>query len=158
LNFTQEKAMTTLSNPNTAAVTPIMLAACPRVTYTYRAAGQETICMASPSLGVQQMIGFNAANGDIIGVDDILELTTAKTDLSDVAKYITSAVSGGSTTLYFDPTGHGLQGPAFAVLQGVVTTVAQLVADGGMQYIPDAIAVTAQSPCSRRFRASAPNN
>jgi len=80
----------------------------------------------------------------VIGVDDILELTTAKTNRSDVAKYITSAVSAAGTTLYFDPTGHGLQGSPIALLQGVDTTVAQLVADGGMQYIPDAITVTPQ--------------
>jgi hypothetical protein len=127
------------------ATTPLpqlMQMGCTNVTLTYRAAGYETICLQSPSHGVQQLVGFNAAKGDVIGVDDILETTLAHADLSDVGDYITSVVSGGSTTLYFDPTGKGLQGSAFAVLQGVSTTVAQLVADGGMQYVPDAIALT----------------
>ena len=131
---------TSTSSPN--PVTPIMQMGCTNVTLTYRAAGMETICLQSPSHGVQQLAGFNAAKGDVIGVDDILETTLAHADLSDVANYITSTVSGGSTTLYFDPTGHGLQGTPFAVLQGVATSVAQLVADGGMKYIPDAIALT----------------
>jgi hypothetical protein len=130
--------------PPGGGVAPIMHMGCTNVLITYRSQGQETICLQSPSHGVQRLAGFNPANGDVIGVDDILELTTAQTNLSDVGKYITSAVSGGSTTLYFDPTGHGVQGSAFAVLQGVSTSVAQLVADGGMQYVPDAITVTAQ--------------
>jgi hypothetical protein len=117
---------------------------CTKVTLTYRAAGEETICLQSAPHGVQQLVGFNAAKGDVIGVDDILELTPAKADLSDVANYITSVVSSVGTTLYFDPTGHGLRGTPFAVLQGVDTSVAQLVADGGMKYIPDAISVTPQ--------------
>jgi hypothetical protein len=120
----------------------LMQMGCTNVTLTYRAAGYETVCLQSASHGVQQLVGFNAAKGDVIGVDDILETTLAHDDLSDVANYITSVVSGGNTTLYFDPTGKGLQGSAFAVLQGVSTTVAQLVADGGMQYVPDAITLT----------------
>jgi hypothetical protein len=120
----------------------LMQMGCTNVTLTYRAAGYETVCLQSPSHGVQQLVGFNAAKGDVIGVDDILETTLAHDDLSDVADYITSVVSGGNTTLYFDPTGKGLRGSAFAVLQGVSTTVAQLVADGGMQYVPDAITLT----------------
>jgi hypothetical protein len=127
-----------------AALAPIMVMGCTNVTLTYRAAGKETICLQSPSHGVQQLAGFNPAKGDVIGLNDILELTTAQADLSDVGKYITSAVTSAGTTLYFDPTGHGLQGTPFAVLQGVNTTVVQLVANGGMKYIPDAISVTPQ--------------
>ena len=61
------------------------------------------MCLQSPSHGVQQLAGFNPAMGDVIGVDDILELSTAQTDLSDVAvaalvadggmKYIPDAMS-----------------------------------------------------------------
>ena len=87
---------------------------------------------------MQQLASFSADMGDVIGLDDILETTLVPDDLSDVGNYITSTVSAAGTTLYFDPTGQGLQGSAFAVLQGVDTTVAQLVADGAMQYVPDA--------------------
>ena len=76
--------------------------------------------------------------GDVIGLDNILETTPVPYDLGGVGNYITSSVSAVGTTLYFDPTGQGLQGSPIAVLQGVDTTVAQLVADGGMQYDPDA--------------------
>jgi hypothetical protein len=132
----------TTSKASTTPVTPIMRMGCTNVTLTYRAAGEETICLQSPSHGVQQLAGFDAAKGDVIGLDDILETTLAHDNLSDVANYITSVVANGSTTLYFDPTGHGLQGTPFAVLQGVQTTVAQLVADGGMKYIPDRVTLT----------------
>ena len=59
-------------------------------------------------------------------------------DLAGVGKYITSSVSAEGTTLYFE-------GQAIAVLQGVQTTVAQLVADGGMRYVPDDISLTPSS-------------
>jgi len=139
--------MSKLSVKPTAAVIvqdplPLLMhMGCDKVTITYRAGGNEGVCLQSPEHGVQQLVGFNAAIGDFVGVDDILELTPAQVDLSDVANYITSAVANGSTTLYFDKTGQGRQGVPFAVLQGVSTTVAQLVADGGMKYQPDAISV-----------------
>ncbi len=140
--------MTKLSiQPTASVVVPgplplLMHMGCDEVTITYRSGGNEGVCLQSPEHGVQQLAGFNVAVGDFIGVDDILELTQAQVDLSDVANYITSVVTNGSTTLYFDKTGHGLQGVPFAVLQGVSTSVAQLVADGGMKYQPDAITVT----------------
>ena len=53
-------------------------------------------------------------------------------DLTNVGKYITASASGGNTTLYVDPTGgHGTP-YAFASLQGVSATVAQLVAQGDL--------------------------
>lgn len=119
----------------------LMHMGCTNVTITYRAAGNEGVCLESPSFGVQQLAGFNVAAGDFIGVDDILELTPAQVDLSDVADYITSALIDGGTMLYFDRTGQGAQGTPIAFLQGVSTNVAQLVADGGMKYQPDAITV-----------------
>ena len=118
------------------AVAPLMQMGCTNDVITYRLEGQQTVCLQSPSHGVQQLAGFNAAMGDVIGLDDILETTPVPDDLAGVGNYITSSVSAAGTTLYFDPTGQGLQGTAFAVLQGVDTTVAQLVADGGMQYVP----------------------
>ena len=119
-------------------VQPLMHMGCTNDVITYRLEGQETVCLQSPSHGVQQLAEFNAALGDVIGLDDILETTPVPYDLAGVGNYITSSVSAAGTTLYFDPTGQGLQGSPIAVLQGVDTTVAQLVADGGMQYDPDA--------------------
>jgi hypothetical protein len=120
------------------AVQPLMYIGCTNDLITYRLEGQETVCLQSPSHGVQQLAGFNAAMGDVIGVDDILETTLVPDNLAGVGNYITRSVSAAGTTLYFDPTGRRPQGTAIAVLHGVDTTVAQLVADGGMQYVPDA--------------------
>ncbi len=116
------------------AVQSLMHMGCTNNVITYRLEGLETVCLQSPSQGVQQLAGFNAAMGDVIGLDDVLDTTPVQGGLAGVGAYITSTVSAAGTTLYFDPTGQGLQGSAIAVLQGVDTTVAQLIADGGLQY------------------------
>src|ERR1700733_11026892 len=120
----------------------LMKMGCTQKLITYRTAGHEGVCLQSAEHGMQQLAGFNPANGDLIGLDDILEKTLAHADLSDVGNYITSAIVAGSTILYFDPTGHGLQGSPIAQLQGVSTTVAALVADGGIAYVPDQVVIT----------------
>jgi hypothetical protein len=132
----------------------LMRMGCPSVNVTYRSSGNEIVCLQAAIHGEQVLVGFNAAAGDVIGVDDILEQTPAQANLSDVAKYITSSVSGGNTTLYFDPTGSGAQGTPFALLEGVTTNVAALVADGGMQYVPDAITATPAFDTTYSFRAA----
>jgi hypothetical protein len=114
---------------------------CTNQLITYSALGNETVCLQSPQHGVQQLANFNPAAGDVIGVDDILETTLAHANLSDVANYITSQQINGGTMLFIDLTGQAQQGTPFAFLQGVTTTVAQLVADGGMQYVPDQVAI-----------------
>jgi hypothetical protein len=138
------------------AVTPpqLMTMGCTKEIISYRALGNETVCLQSAPHGVQQLVNFNAAAGDVIGVDDILELTQAHANLSDVAQYITSQNVNGGTMLYFDATGHGLQSQPIAFLQGVTTNVAALVADGGIQYIPDAITVTPAFDAAITLRAS----
>jgi hypothetical protein len=112
---------------------------CTNALITYRAAGNEGVCLQSPAHGLQQLSAFNPAVGDFLGVDDILETTMAHANLSDIAQYITSQVVAGGTELFIDLTGSGKTGTPFAMLRGVTTTVAQLVADGGIKYIPDAI-------------------
>jgi hypothetical protein len=139
--------MTALNTHHTAPAAPptfLMKMGCTQKVITYRAAGNEGVCLQSPEHGMQQLAGFNPANGDLIGLDDILEKTLAHADLSDVGNYITSQIVSGSTILYFDPTGHGLQGSAIAMLQGVSTTVAALVANHGIAYVPDQVVVTPQ--------------
>ncbi len=132
----------------------LMQMGCTNVTITYRHAGNEGVCLESPSHGIQVLENFNVANGDFIGVDDILELTPAQVNLSDVANYITSQLINGGTMLYFDPTGQGQQGTPFAFLHGISTNVAQLVADGGMKYQPDAITVLPSFDTPFTFRAA----
>jgi len=133
-------------------ITQLMVMGCTNDVITYRAIGHQTVCLQSPSHGEQVLHNFSPATGDIIGLDDILELTQAKTDLSDVTKYITSQVAGGSTTLYFDPTGSGAVGTPIALLVGVSTTIAQLVGDGGVAYVPDAITVDPTFDTAFAFR------
>jgi hypothetical protein len=125
---------------------------CTDAVISYRAAGNEGVCLQAPERGMQVLANFNAANGDIIGVDDTLERTLAHANLSDVANYITSQVSSAGTTLYFDATGTGKTGTPIALLQGVTTSVAELVADGGMKYVPDQVVITPQfnTPLSLR--------
>jgi hypothetical protein len=133
-------------------VTPLMRMGCTKQLITYRAAGQETVCLQSPSHGVQLLANFNPALGDVIGLDDVLETTLAHDNLSDIGNYITAVTTTIGTTLYFDPTGSGKQGVPIAVLLGVTTTVAQLVADGGVAYVPDAITLSPNGGMPFSFR------
>ena len=137
-----------------SAITQLMVMGCTNDTITYRTEGHQTVCLESPSHGEQVLVGFNPAIGDRIGLDDILELTQAKTDLSDLTKYVTSVSSGGNTTLYFDPTGSGAVGTPIALLVGVTTTIAQLIADGGVAYVPDAITTSPTFDTAFTFRDS----
>ncbi len=129
--------------PIRPTVQPTMLMGCTNNVITFRAAGHETVCLQAPQHGVQVLANFDPANGDVIGLDDILEKTTASTDLSDLNKYLTAVVANGNTTLYFDPTGSGVAGAGTAVaeLLGVQTSVASLIAEGGVAYVPDRVTV-----------------
>ncbi len=134
--------MSSAKAPTSAAPPLLMRMGCTNELITYRAAGNEGVCLQSPQHGMQNLANFNPAIGDFLGVDDILEQTLAHDNLSDIASYITSTISAGGTTLYVDMTGSGKQGTPFAFLQGVSTTVAALVAEGGIKYIPDQVAIT----------------
>jgi hypothetical protein len=100
------------------AVQSFMHMGCTNNVITYHLEGLETVCRQSPSHGVQQLAGFNAAMGDVVGLDDILDTTPLQGGLAGVSAYITSTVSAAGTTLYFDPTGQGVEGSAIAVLHG----------------------------------------
>jgi beta-glucanase (GH16 family)/uncharacterized protein (DUF2141 family) len=77
--------------------------------------------------------GLDRINNFVTG-SDVLDLTRTvaglgvASDMSNLGKFVTSTISAGNTTLLVDPTGgHGTPG-AFAVLDGIVTTIATLVA------------------------------
>jgi len=129
-----------MSTSSTSSLPLLMRMGCTDEVIHYRAAGNEGVCLESPSHGVQVVANFNPAIGDFLGLDDILETTQAHDNLSDIANYVTSQVTSAGTELFVDLTGHGLTGTPFALIEGVDTTVAQLVADGGILYVPDAIA------------------
>ncbi len=122
----------------------IMRMGCTNALITYRAAGNEAVCLQRAENGMQRLANFDPSKGDILGLNDILERTQAHANLSDVANYITSQTGTLGTTLYIDPTGTGKTGTAFAFLQNVSTNVAALVANGGMKYVPDQVVMAPQ--------------
>ena len=80
--------------------------------------------------GVLSISGF--ATGDTLDLAATLAGANVAADLSNLGSFVTATSSGGSTTLLVDPTGgHGVAS-AFAVLTGVNTTVANLVANHGV--------------------------
>jgi beta-glucanase (GH16 family) len=76
--------------------------------------------------GLTTITGFNTAANNILDLQRTLAGTNIKSDLSNIASFITAANTGANTTLYVNPTGAGAT--AFAVLNGVHVTVAQLQA------------------------------
>jgi len=74
--------------------------------------------------------GFDVAAHDILDLSRTLAGTSAASDLSNVASYITAVTNGNATDLYVDPTGGYGTPMAFAVLNGVQTSVAALQAAG----------------------------
>lgn len=78
--------------------------------------------------GVTTITGFGVSGYDTLNLTRTLGGISIKSDLSNLSSYVTAVTSGGNTTLYLDTTGKGLATTAFAVLKGVSTTVAQLVA------------------------------
>ena len=111
-------------------VTPATL---PFDTITFAAAGNQTVTVDAISTkeGAQQFLGFNPTGGDVLNLASLVSGGTAT--LATLGGFITASTSAtGDTTLYYDPTGAGLQGAAFAVLKGVSISVAQLLADNAL--------------------------
>jgi hypothetical protein len=80
----------------------------------------------SAGQGLTTITGFNTAANNILDLQRTLAGTDIKADLSNLASLITATTTGSNTTLYVNPTGSGAT--AFAVLDGVKITVAQLQA------------------------------
>ena len=83
--------------------------------------------VGSPNAQMTTITGFNTAANDILDVKRALAGTSILPDLSNIGSFITAAATGANTTLYANPTGSGTP-TAFAVLNGVHVTVAQLLA------------------------------
>jgi hypothetical protein len=66
-------------------------------------------------------------------VSDVLDLSRTVAGLSvgsnfaNLSNYVTASTTGSNTTLWVDPTGGQAAPTAFAVLDGVTTTVSQLI-------------------------------
>jgi hypothetical protein len=88
----------------------------------------NTFVLNAAGQGLTTITGFNQAGHDILDLARTLAGTDISSDLSNIASYVTSSVTGGNTTLFVDPTGgHGTP-DAFAVLNNVTTSVGQLLA------------------------------
>jgi Ca2+-binding RTX toxin-like protein len=100
---------------------------------TFATAGNQTIRVDAISAkeGTEQLIGFKTGAGDVLNLANVVKGSTAT--LATLGGFVTASTSvAGDTTLYFDATGTGLTGTAFAVLKGVSVTVAQLLADNAL--------------------------
>jgi beta-glucanase (GH16 family) len=109
-----------------------LLDAGPGMNFIHGGNGNDTFVLNAAGQGLDTIFGFALANSDKLDLTRTLASVASSVDLTNVGTYITASTSGGNTTLYVDPTGgHGTP-YAFASLQGVTATVAQLVAHGDL--------------------------
>jgi hypothetical protein len=79
------------------------------------------------SAGTTSISGFNTV-GDVLDLKATLSGLSIAANLSNLASYVTATVTNGSTTLAVDSTpGFGPAPVNFAILNGVSTSVAQLI-------------------------------
>ena len=78
--------------------------------------------------GTDTIRDFDAAEGDRIDISEFLEDYDAASD--DIHDYIGTAQEGGNTYLNINPDGVGLEATTVAILEGVSTTLDDLL-DGG---------------------------
>ena len=91
--------------------------------------GNDTFYLNGPNQGLDTITGFSPTIHDVLNLSRTLAQAQATVDLTNVGNFITAVASGGNTTLYVDDTGGKGTPVAFAVLDGVTTSVAQLVAN-----------------------------
>jgi Ca2+-binding RTX toxin-like protein len=95
--------------------------------------GNDTFYLNGPGQGLDTITGFTPTNSDVLDLSRTLAQAQTTVDLTNIGNFITAVSSGGNTTLYVDDTGgHGTP-TAFAVLDGVNTTVATLVANNDLR-------------------------
>jgi hypothetical protein len=95
--------------------------------------GNDTFYLNGAGQGLDTITGFSPTNSDILDLSRTLANAQSTVDLTNVGNFITAVASGGNTTLYVDDTGGHGTASAFAVLDGVTTTVAQLVANNDLK-------------------------
>lgn len=105
-----------------------LLDAGPGMNFIHGGSGNDVFVLNGANQGLDTIFGFTLTNHDKLDLSRTLGSVASAVDVTNVGKFITAASSGGNTTLFVDPTGgHGTP-YAFASLQGVTATVAQLVA------------------------------
>jgi beta-glucanase (GH16 family) len=83
--------------------------------------------------GTTSISGFNTA-GDVLDLKTTLSGLSIVANLSNLASYVTATVSNGSTTLSVDPTPGAGTPVNFAILNGVTTSVAQLITNNAISF------------------------
>ena len=109
-----------------------LLDAGPGMNFIHGGNGNDTFVLNGAGEGLDTIFGFQLSNNDKLDLTRTLASVASSVDLTNVGTYLTASTSGGNTTLYVDPTGgHGTP-YTFASLQGVSTTIAQLVANNDL--------------------------
>lgn len=90
--------------------------------------GNDTFVLNAVGKGTDTINGFSTTNSDVIDLTKALGGLGIKADLSNLGSYLTAKTSGGNTTLMVDTAGrHGGTVQAVAVLEGVSTSVTNLI-------------------------------
>lgn len=120
---------TIITDPPSPTPTPISTAntSTTSMAFTNLGSATETAALVPAGNGAEQVFGFRLKGLDVLDLGRVLADAAGHPTLADIGGYITASFAGGDTTLAYDPTGHG-HGTAFAVLEGVHTTVAGLLA------------------------------
>ena len=87
----------------------------------------NTFMLNAKGQGLVTVSGFNTSTTDVLNLSRTLVGINVGSSLQNLGLYVTSATANGNTTLLVDPTGGHGTATAFAVLDSVSTTVAQLV-------------------------------
>ena len=100
----------------------------PGINFLHGGSGNDTFVLNGPGQGMDTIWQFSLTNNDKLDLTRTLGSVAPAVDLTNVGSYLSAVISGNTTTLYVDLTGgHGTPS-AIATLEGVATTVAQLVA------------------------------
>jgi beta-glucanase (GH16 family) len=88
--------------------------------------GNDTFVLNGAGQGLDTINNFHIGT-DVLDLTRTLAGLGVAADLSNLGRFVTASVSGGNTTLLVDPTGGSGTPSAFAVLDGVSTSVSALL-------------------------------
>ncbi len=98
--------------------------------YADGSAGNVFMLNAGGASLLTTIAGFTLAGQDTLGLARTLAGATVPVTLANLGQFVTASISGGDTLLAVDPSGGAGVPRSFAVLSGVHTSVAALLAAG----------------------------